>query len=314
MQRRRNSFIFFLAITLIGIYALTRFDNSVVAAQGEVVNLSVTECGEDASGLQISYRPVTYEFTDTNQIAFTLELTLMKAKRSQQYAVLLFFDGVQVEAEGEAIDIECGETIASVYSASYEPNSHPSVVHLVIRELPIITAGIAGLDVNGPHITKLSLVSDTSDRAFVETIHIGDSLSFAESNFSDVMVQTEQREENDLIEHYIYSASEDKPTSVVLLEEDQNLYNFGVRFQNLFDDSDPFTITCLLDDVQKAAFSDKRFWAESLEYAEEVRIQGQVVIEEPGWHQLRCIVLNSLYTEPIDYYGHLIRSTYIYKP
>lgn len=313
MQRRSGFILGFLATLLAGVCFIA-FDGSTVAVQSEGVNFSTTECGEDASGIQISHSPITYEFIADNQIAFTFELALMKSKRSQQYTVLLFFDGVQVEAEGEPIDLECGETITVVYSASYKSSTRPNVVHLAIRELPIITAGIARLDVNDPYVTKLSLLDETSDRAFVETIHIDGSLPFDKNRFDNILVQTEQREEEDLIEHYLHSESEEGPTSVVLLKENETAYNFGVRFQNLFDDSDPFTITCLLDDVQQAAFSGKRFWAGSLEYAEEVRIEGQVMVEEPGWHQLRCIVLNSLYTEPVDFYDHLIRSTYIYKP
>ncbi len=57
-------------------------------------------------------------------------------------------------------------------------------------------------------------------------------------------------------------------------------------------------ITCLLDDVQVAAFNNRTTWTGRAAKGQVALIEGQVKLTNPGWYVVRCLPLLNVYAKP----------------
>ena len=268
-----------------------------------------SNCKPGDEGIGYHDSGLIIDFKQETDMDVKFDFTLLAASSRRDFSFLVFIDEKQYFPENAIINIDCGET----KTLDFHINGivKPHVVTVFTRQLPIVPHSLEGKTAQGLEGGDLELAAyDFSD--FSIKI-IGPPLEFKPANDIKVDISFE----SELGFNYLYEKNPTKARYLKILDSKEELYDFGVRFQNQRSEYEPdeeiVTLTCLLDDRQFPAFNNQLTWSGKLEDLQVANISARAKGIAPGWHQLRCIRLNSLFIKEEDYGYETISSTYIYK-
>ena len=243
------------------------------------------------------------------RVDVALSLELLNAAEPQTYRLLTFLDERQVGHGVEPFTLGCGEqkTLRLTLEAD---EAH--ALNVVFRNRPLIPPVLEGE-------TPQSLPDDFAwtklTYAFpsVETLTLGENPPvYAPGQLPVTYIETESGASGAA---YLFLDDPARNDHVQTLSADEREANFNIFFDAV---AEPglYSLTCTLNDQQVAVFSGENVWSGPIEQGQAVILPATAEVAEPGWHQLRCFVLNHLYTvmEPDALsLTYPVDSLYIYK-
>lgn len=260
---------------------------------------------------------------DTVGIRYTLELeeqgrrttlsvplTLTNSPAdSITFSPLVFLDTEQLPTD-QAVSIACGEQ----HTFSYTLPGEPHALNVLFRDLPMVPPYLEGLTYEQAIETYLSQLKRASWNHMGQGNEILRPLppeGLSERRDELALASATILQPSKLFDNYLYAPPVwEEPVAVASVEE---VYSFGVFYQSASEEPRDITITCLLNDQQFAAFEEGAAWGGTLEPDQAVRIEGRVKVVDPGWHLLRCVLLNGVLGNEPDPTPDTILSTYLYK-
>ena len=295
LQNRSIFLILFTVLVLVLVAALTR--GSISSCDSAETNIEFDKSVEVNS--QNASKEVLVDFG------------LRKAGGPRTFSLQYFLNGEQIFVGEDTVLLDCGESKEFKHELPLEPDDDASLT-VFFRQLPIIPNSYTDKTAEEV-LVQPNAASAAYDFTDFETVFINDGYQYDETETSDI--NYEYIENPEKISFLFAESSLSGQTLVTELEED--VYNFGLYFgESSEDPNEVFTFTCMLNDVQIDAFNGNSTWSGKIPERQGVVVYGSVEVEEEGWHQLRCVSLNSIFadSENINYYPYTILSTYLFKP
>jgi hypothetical protein len=307
-----------LCVTLVatGLLLKAVFAQKKLESSGEITYDRNADCikTENILGLMHSANLTM----DENAKKFNLSLNVLLTHSPNDvvsYEPLIFLDTKQYELS-KTLDLKCGESQTVDYSVSI-PEQKPEVVNLFYRTLPVIPRYLKGksfeeISQQFPDAQQGSLIPGIFNITDVDTIIMEDakkkSISDVPSGVVDIVTL-----ETLMDSHLFLPDNWKTPLIIHKIPLEESRFDFGLLFQEAREGTHTSTVTCLLDNSQIQAFGNSEAFTAALELKQAARVNGVVDITTPGWHELSCLRLKSVFTHEEDYSPSDILSAFIYK-
>lgn len=284
---------------------------STMAIAQERALFGSAEC-QTTEGMVGLRHTVEVEASDSGSVA-RLDLALTASPLPEMtFAPLVFADTVQIDS-GASETIACGESA----TFHYELPEGVHALNVLLQRVPLVPAFIdeASYDRVASELSRPTRNVTLRFTGINNQVIAPLSEDEIERRRTELALPEAQvLAFDDLRDTYLFTPPNwEEPTAAVRLGANEDTYTFGVFYQSGSRDGRDATITCLLDGRQVAAFGGALAWGGTLEFAQAVRIEGSVEIAEPGWHHLRCVLLNSVASNDEDPAPDVISSTFVYK-
>jgi hypothetical protein len=319
--------------TLLLTLAALGFTSAFIVSQQNPVTFQqlkeTEECRQERinpSGTYTFEHDVKTELQNNGNVKIDVLFGLVANETDMRFQPYIFMGDQQIKIDEPAINLTCGDKENRTYVV---PAHQASSLSVVFQMLPDVSAS------NSPSMIPESLkqYSTTSpiplerefdyaeDHTTTHSVVFKKPANFDPTNFEEINATI--LEDIDLRDGYLFDLAEQRqPTFVTYLPKENKTYKFGVYFSEVSptnsefmqNETDIYTITCLLNGKQFNAFNIQRSWSGYLYEEQAVVLEGQVDITQKGWNQLKCIALNNVYAEvgKESEYSHRIIATNIY--
>lgn len=281
---------------------------TIIAVTSIAKNQS-SKCDVNQTNVTIS-RSVKAERVGGKSVTITTNLALEDAGGSRTFVLQYFLNGQQIFLDEHPITLDCGEQKTTEHTLEIQQGKGSALV-VFFRQLPIVPKSYIGRTAEQILATPND-ANATWDAADSETVIIDRAPVFNQKDYTNIDYKYL---ENSKRTSYLFAwPNEAESQPVIDLTDDS--YDFGLYFGEPSDNPDEiFSFTCMLNDKQINAFNGNPVWSGKIPSEHGVVIRGNVEVSEEGWHQLRCVSLNSMYAnaDEINYYPYTILSTYIFK-
>ena len=260
-----------------------------------------------------NYVETAYQMSASQEgehVTVTLDVELINAAAPQPYRLLAFLDEAQVAHGVKPFTLGCGERKTLTFALDSAGEAH--TLNVFLRRHPLLPKVLEGE-------TPQSLPEDFSWIDLTHEFNSVDTVTLSSDPlvYSPTPLPITYVESRFAPSRFSYIFLDDLETNVHVqtLAADAVTSEFNLYFDSVIE-SGVHSITCTLDDEQVAAFAGAKVWSGPIESGQAAVLPGSVRVEKPGWHQLRCFVLNNLYTlKDLDTLSHSypINSLYIYK-
>lgn len=265
-------------------------------------------CADTFDGLRYSVGADTKRDAQGTSLRPTFHL--IGAAEPADVAMLAFADGVQRHGPDPVRTVACGETAAwSVHLP--HPAGTPLDVHVTPHPSPAVPEAIreAGPDRS---LSPADAVGYAYDQADMRRVAFGEARPPPPG-----LASTEAtRAEAPLPDAYLYDRGTPRaPASIHVLPAGEEVWRFGLWYGESARHDGPYALTCLLNDRQFAAFEGRLLWYGKVPRGTAALIPARTPPLSPGWHQVRCLVLDRLFTgeDPRPTWPYVIRSTFVYR-
>jgi hypothetical protein len=253
---------------------------------------------------------VKAERIDDTSAKVITNIALENAGGSRTFVLQYFLNGRQIFSDESSTTLDCGEQEETEHTFEIQKGEGSALV-VFFRQLPIIPKTYIGRTAEQILATPND-ANATWDAADSETVIIGKAPIFNEEDYA--AIDHNYLEDSERTSYLFTWPNKAVAQPVINLAGDS--YEFGLYFGEPSDNpNEIFSFTCMLNDIQINAFNGSPVWSGKIPSGQGVVIRGDVQITEEGWHQLRCVSLNSMYADAdeINYYPYTILSTYIFK-
>lgn len=268
-------------------------------------------CGPVGSGLDagdVSYSLSIDAERDADGTEVAAAFRLVMAREAQDVAMLLFADGIQILGPDPVLTADCSETLRWRTRVRHEPGGP-----LDLHASPQLSPGLPEPfhDPSGTIPDNTGALKHAYDAADVATVAFGPPRDPPEGSAS----RRAEIVPAPMADAYLFDDEPGEPVHVRALEPRQERWRFRIWFGETLRRGGHFGITCLLDDRQFAAFEGRPLWFGHVDRGEAALIPARTPPLEPGWHQVRCLVLDSLFAgeERGVAWPYVIRSTFVYR-
>lgn len=228
------------------------------------------------------------------------------------FAPLVFAD-LQLLAAGPPTTVPCGGATTFRYAIPGDPH----VLNVFFRSLPEVPAELRDLSYEQARARSLPRLAATAravmdvNNTVLRPLRPGEAAALERRLQAPPATLSRPAE---LRDNYLYAPPRwRQPQLLARLGPHETHYRFGVFFQSARRGGQRLTITCLLGDRQLPAFHGAVAWGGELAYRQAVRLEGHAAVDAPGWHRLRCVVLNAVLDDRDDPGAAWIASTFVYK-
>lgn len=233
---------------------------------------------------------------------------LLAADGARDVAMLVFADGIQILGPTPVRRVDCGDAVRWRTRVQHAPDA-PLDLHASAQPSPGIPPAFE--DPPGRIPDGAEALRFAYDAADVATTAFGPPRDPPEGTWHGGAERTEAP----TADAYLFDGAPDAPVHVRVLEPGEDRWTFRIWFGETLRRGGAFGITCLLNDRQFDGFSGRPLWYGVLAVGEAAVIPVRTPSLEPGWHQVRCLVLDSLFQgeERGPAWPYVIRSTYLYR-
>lgn len=303
-----------IAVTYVTAKAFSHnFQGAVETRRSDPIEVQSSSCNSDTQYIESSF-DVQKDKLDVGHLNLTAVYNLVNASGPRYIVPLTFVGDKQVASPDNLVmHFDCGETKQVTYTIPFDEtkpqtiNVFPRVLSKAMSPVPKVL-----LDSNPLRpMTDTEALDYALDHSDVFSINSSHPPTFSAADFAGITYKVVDAK---LLDGYIFTTSREAPRHVDYVDNKKTSYPFNVYFSEVTEgDSDIYTVTCLLDDKQVSAFNGHRSWSGRLKQKQAVIIRGSIELQ-PGWQQLRCVVLNNVYLEGrASLYPHLIRALYVHK-
>ena len=240
----------------------------------------------------------------------TASFRLVQSTRPRDVAMLVFADGIQILGPDPVLRVACGDT-ARWATRVAAGEGVPLDLHVTAHPSPSVPDAFGDpADPSEPIPNQVDALRYAYDAADVGTTAFGPPRDPPEGTFTSAA----ERLPAPMADAYLFDDDPASPTHVRVLEPGERRWSFHIWFAETLKRDGRFGIVCLLDDRQFDAFAGRPLWFGALALGEAAVIEARTPPLAPGWHQVRCLVLDSLFegAERGPAWPYVIRSTFVY--
>ena len=272
----------------------------------------VSACAEAIPG-EIVYTWEAETSAAENETVLQARFNLTRADKPISVGVLAFYNGVQLDSLEERASLSCGKnTTFSVDIDNLEDLS--GLLHVFPRWLPVIPDKIR---VSTPSHKLLNSEAFKFGTRLADSyiLKFGEQIQASKLSRSSSYTTISSKTNTEYLSTSVRSST--TPTYIRYLDDGVRTLDFDVVLGETSDEQSTYTVTCLLNDRQFAAFSGQRTWTGQIAKQQTAVVKAKVSQLTPGWHKIECLVLNGVvrdHPNRTSEFPHQINPLFVFVP